>query len=268
LTTGAAGQIVHRLVNRDWLGMKPTMPTSTKIKTWPSRRHGGLASSIAALALAFGAIGAAHAQAANAYPSMAPAEQYRMSQADEVVLARSAAPAAIADKAEVMTLGAHGYETAAKGENGFVCMVQRAWAGGFDDADFWNPKPRSPICFNAAAVRSVLPEYLERTQWVLAGVPKAELIARTKAEIANRKIPTPDVGAMSYMMSKDGMLNDGAGHWHPHLMFYLPKVAPAVWGAGVSGAPVLADDSGLEPVTVFFIPVPKWSDGTMAMAGM
>ncbi|HEY0799294.1 MAG TPA: hypothetical protein VGD54_00510 [Steroidobacteraceae bacterium] len=31
--------------------------------------------------------------------------------------------------------------------------VQRSWIAGTDDPDFWNPKLRAPICFNAPAVR-------------------------------------------------------------------------------------------------------------------
>ena len=60
------------------------------------------------------------------YPAMAPVGQYMMSSAaDEVALARSAAPPSIADEAEVLTLGSHGYETAAQGKNGSF-----AWFGG------------------------------------------------------------------------------------------------------------------------------------------
>ena len=59
----------------------------------------------------------------------------------EIELARSAAPASIWLRyAEVMVLGRHAYETAFKGKNGFVCMVQRSWTAGSDDPDFWNPK--------------------------------------------------------------------------------------------------------------------------------
>src|SRR6478672_1086103 len=127
-----------------------------------------LTRSIHALAFLVASAGRAHAQ--SPYPTMAPIEQYRMaSQADEVALARSAAPAAISDDAEVLVLASRGYETAAKGKNGFVCIVERAWANEYDDADFWNPKIRGPICFNAAAARSVLPGYLRRTEWALAG---------------------------------------------------------------------------------------------------
>jgi hypothetical protein len=80
----------------------------------------------------------------------------------EITLARSAAPESISRDAEVMLLGRHGYETALKGKNGFLCMVQRSWAAGIDDPDFWNPKLRAPICFNAPAARSYLPLLIKR----------------------------------------------------------------------------------------------------------
>jgi hypothetical protein len=41
----------------------------------------------------------------------------------EIALARSAAPASISDAAEVMALRRDGYAAAAKGSNGFVCIV-------------------------------------------------------------------------------------------------------------------------------------------------
>ena len=221
----------------------------------------------AVVAVASGLMGAAAARAAEtAYPAMPPIAQYReASQAAEIALARSAAPPAISADATVMTLGDHGYETAVKGKNGFVCIVQRAWADGFDDPEFWNPKPRDPLCFNAAAARSVLPTYLKRTEWVLAGVSKDEIAKRTKAAIASKVIPQPETGAMTYMMSKGGYLNDGAGHWHPHVMFYLPLTEAAAWGANVKGGPVIGGGGGDEPGTVFFVLVPTWSDGTPAM---
>jgi hypothetical protein len=227
----------------------------------------GFAAGLAAVALALGGASPADAQSAKAaYPAMAPIAQYQApSQAAEIALARSAAPPAISADATVMILGAHGYETAVKGKNGFVCIVQRAWADGFEDPEFWNPKPRDPLCLNAAAARSVLPTYLKRTEWVLAGVPKAEIVKRTKAAIADKTIPQPETGAMTYMMSKDGYLNDGAGHWHPHVMFYLPVTEAAAWGANVKGGPVMGGGAGDEPGTVFFVLVPTWSDGTPAM---
>jgi len=224
------------------------------------------------LALAFCLGGAAWADTAPApspYPVMAPIAQYQIaSQADEIALARSAAPPSISNDAEVLTLGAHGYETAVKGKNGFVCIVERLWAAGIDDPEFWNPKGRAPICFNPASTRSVLPTYLERTKWVLAGASRAQILQRTKAAIAAGRIKPPETGSMCFMMSKNGYLNDGAhGPWHSHVMFFLPRDAggAAAWGAGQAGVPVMGGvPDGIDPAVVYFVLVAKWSDGTPA----
>jgi hypothetical protein len=205
----------------------------------------------------------AASSSAQVYPNMAPIDQYRVATpSEEVLLARSAAPPSVSDHADVLVLGEHGYTLAEKGSNGFVCVVERSWASDFDSAEFWNPKMRGPICFNQPAVRSVLPTYLKRTEWVLAGVSKADLIDRTKSAIASNEIGPPEIGSMCFMMSKRGYLNDGDGHWHPHLMFFLPRTKPADWGANLPGSPLFALDGALEPVTIFLSPVRKWSDGT------
>jgi hypothetical protein len=207
---------------------------------------------------------------AASYPAMAPLARYLdASTADEISLARSAAPASISGNADVMTLGSRGYVTAVKGNSGFVCVVERSWAAGLADPEFWNPNMRAPTCYNRAAARTVLPRYLERTEWVLNGVSKLEMSARTRAEISANKLMLPEAGAMAYMMSKQGHLNDKAGPWHPHVMFYLANTEAAAWGANLPGAPIFADGSTIfadkgtpEPVIVFFVPVSKWSDDT------
>jgi hypothetical protein len=198
-----------------------------------------------------------------AYPARAPIERYRIaSPSEEIALARSAAPASISKDANIMVLGNSGYETAVKGDNGFVCLVERSWAAGFDDAEFWNARLRSPICFTPAAVRSVLPALLERTEWVLAGIPKPEMLNRSNASAAANKVPEP--GSIGYMMARQGYLSDAGGHWHPHLMFFEPRIAAAALGANRPGSPVLAVDGGQEPLTVLIVPVVAWSDGTSA----
>src|SRR5260370_32981367 len=68
-----------------------------------------------------------------AYPTMAPLDQYLIADRDgEIALARSAAPESISRDAEVLVLGRHGYESAVKGKNGFVCVVERGWMAPFD----------------------------------------------------------------------------------------------------------------------------------------
>ena len=54
------------------------------------------------------------------YPSMAPVNQYLISDRNaEIAMARSAAPDAISRDAKVLVLGSHGYETAVEGKNSF-----------------------------------------------------------------------------------------------------------------------------------------------------
>jgi hypothetical protein len=72
----------------------------------------------------------------------------------------------------------------------------------------------------------------------------------------------PEIGAMSYMMSKQQYLQDSGKEWHPHVMFFSPKIDPALWGANADASPVLGTTS--DRITIFFIPVRKWSDGTLA----
>ena len=200
-----------------------------------------------------------------AYPSMAPFEQYLMAERNaEIALARSAAPESISRDAEVLVLDRHGYETAVKGKNGFVCIVQRSWTAGIDDPDFWNPKLRAPICYNAPAVRSYLPRIIKKTELILAGRTKAQMFDAIAAAIDKRELPGPETGAMCYMLSKQGYLSDRGGHWRPHLMFFLPQTDPLAWGAGLPGSPVIAFNDAVEHLTVFLVPVGQWSDGTAA----
>jgi hypothetical protein len=202
------------------------------------------------------------------YPNMAPIKQYLpASRAAEIALARSAGPAALSDKAEILVLGVHGYETAVQGSNGFVCFVERSWANDFDAPEFWNPKIHTPQCWNAAAASSVLPDYLKRTEWVLAGASKEEMLARTKAALAAQEIGSPAPGSMAYMLSKDQYIHDprpGAEPcWYPHVMFFVPTTEDSKWGANIRGGPIFSTTSDVEPITTFFLVAPKWSDGSL-----
>jgi hypothetical protein len=203
---------------------------------------------------------------ARLYERMARLDEYLMSDSNaEIMLARSAAPAAISDRATLLTLKPHGYETAVNGTNGFTCLVERSWMSPFDNPEFWNPKIRGPVCYNPAASKSILAYTLRRTKLVLAGHSKAQMLDEIRAAAARKELPWPEPGAMSFMMSKDGYLSDGDGHWHSHLMFHVPKTEGASWGANLPGSPVVLDDREVpEPETIFLVPVAHWSDGTAA----
>ncbi|MFZ0293735.1 MAG: hypothetical protein WAL52_09040 [Candidatus Sulfotelmatobacter sp.] len=193
---------------------------------------------------------------------MAPIDQYLMTdQGAEIALARSAAPESIARDAEVLVLGRHGFETAVKGKNGFVCIVGRSFTSA-PDAEFWNSKVRVPMCVNAAAARSYLVRLTKETEWGLAGHTPARMNEAITAAIAKKELPAMESGAMCYMLSKQGYGGDTTPHWPPHLMFFYSDTNLATWGANLPGSPVVGLSDPVEHLTQFVIPVQKWSDGT------
>jgi hypothetical protein len=216
------------------------------------------------LALALGAV-SMQALPKTSYPSMAVLDQYLMPDRNaEIALARSAAPDSISRDAKVLVLGPHGYETAAEGMNGFVCLVERGWMAPFDNPEFWNPKIRGPICFNLPAVHSVLPMTYKRTEMVLAGQSKAQIEEGIKI-FAKKELPALEPGAFTYMMSKEAYLTDSDGHNMAHLMFYTPIMAGTVWGADLPHSPVMLNTQFVpEGIDVFMVLTGMWSDGTLA----
>lgn len=211
-------------------------------------------------------LGVAPAAGAQPYPAMAPLNQYLMPQDAEIALARSAAPASISGKAEVMVLGREGYTTVVKGTNDFLCIVERSWGASSDNPEFWNPKIRGPICFNPAAAQSFAPIYLMKTKLVLAGKSKAEIVRATEAAFDSRQLPALAPGAMCFMLSKQQYLTDQGRNWHPHLMFFVAGNAAASWGADLPGSPVIAAKDPEERATILMVWVSRWSDGTAGPA--
>ena len=208
------------------------------------------------------------------YPSMAPIGQYLMDRDAEIALARSAAPESVSKDATVLVLGPHGYETAVKGTNGFVCLVARGLVGAADFPEYWSPKIRGAECLNPQAARSILPYHEMRTSLVLAGDSTDQIIAKIQAALRQGSIPALEPGAMSYMMGKGSYLTDAGNHNGPHVMFYVPVAHEADWGANLPGSPVGAgafwfvSDSmsqkykDLPTIRVYVVSVANWSDGT------
>jgi hypothetical protein len=224
-----------------------------------------VALSAVAMLVTLSAARPAQGQKANAlYATMAPIDQYLMADRDaEIALARTAAPKSVSDGAEVLVLGRDGYTTAVKGDNGFVCLVERAFAASTSFNEFWNPKNRSPICLNAVAARSHVPLQQFKAKLVMAGKSKAEIAKAVTAAFDSGELPMPEPGGMCYMMSKQQYLNDGAKNWHPHLMWFVPGDAGKSWGADPD-SPVIAANDPEERMTIMMVIVDHWSDGTPA----
>jgi hypothetical protein len=195
----------------------------------------------------------------------APLDQYLIpSKASEIELARSAAPASISDGAEVLVLTKDGYVSAVKGGNGFVCLVERAWAKSTDDAKFWNPKVSAPHCLNAPAAKTYLPIVLLKTKLVLAGNSRSEIAQALKLAMERKELPALEPNAMCYMMSKHQYLSDDDTHWHPHMMWFVPGDAAKSWQANRAGVPAMAGYVPEDRMTVFLLTVDHWSDGAPA----
>jgi len=213
---------------------------------------------------------------ATSYLKMAPIDKYLMDRDTEIALARSAAPDAISHDASVVVLTRHGYETAVEGKNGWVCWVARGWMAMFDHPEFWSPKVRAAECLNPPGTLSVLPYAYKRTELILAGHSKQEVIAALKAAIDKKELPALEAGAVSYMMSKSSYLTDSGGHNMPHVMFFESAKNDAASSVDVANSPVMGVNywylsadaypqlKSFPPLSVFLVGVDKWSDGTPA----
>src|SRR6266702_5283619 len=211
------------------------------------------------------ALGAARMRAQE--EKYSPLSEYLMSQDDEVALAKSAAPQTISDHATIRVFTLSGYQIVHEGDNGFVCMVMR----GFTGAPTFTPlqvrifvnydaKTRAPICLNPAAVRTVLPYYELRTKLGLEGKTAEQIAEGVEAAYAKDEIPKRPEVCFAYMWSADQVLGP-AGHWHPHIMVYLPGYE-SLLGTKHPQTPLpsIGDDEGT-PFAVGVIPV----DDTLAI---
>ncbi len=190
-----------------------------------------------------------------------PLSAYMMPHDDEIALAKSAAPAAISDRATIEVLTENGFEVAHQGDGGFVCFVMRGFTGAptFTPAQFrlmvYDPKTLAPICLNPQAVKEVLPYYELRTKLGIQG-KSPEQIARAVQEAYDKgEIPKRDQVSFGYMWSADQVLGP-AGHWHPHVMVFAPNYENPMIGGNEMGShlPAVSDDAGT-PFAVIVIPV-------------
>jgi len=192
------------------------------------------------------------------YPSI---QEYLMPQASEIALAKSAAPVYVSDHATIKVFTASGFQTAHEGDNGFVCVVMRGFTGAptytpvqVRDYINYDAKTRAPICLDPLAARTVLPYYELRTKLGLE-VKTAEQIAEgIQAAYAKGEIPKRPEVCFAYMWSADQVLGP-AGHWHPHIMVYLPGYETLLGTKHPeSPLPSIGDDEGT-PFAVGVIPV-------------
>jgi hypothetical protein len=197
------------------------------------------------------------AQGQTQYP---PLSEYMMPQDAEIALARSAAPANVSDRATIKILNESGFEVAIEGNNGFVCMVMRAWSAptytpaAFLDFVYYAPL-RAPICFNPVAAETMMLYYELRTELGLQGKNPDEIADGIEAAYAKGELPRIETVSFAYMWSADQDLGPGIGHWHPHMMVFTPYYENSMLGGNEFGGtlPFVSDDAGT-PFAVTVIP--------------
>jgi len=202
-------------------------------------------------------------------PTYPPIDQYLMPQAEEISLAKTAAPANISERATIKVLTRSGFEVAQQGDNGSVCMVMRGFsAPTYSPAQFRNlvydATVRAPICFTPAAARTAMPYYELRTKMALQGKNPDEIAAGVEAAYAKGDLPRRDEVTFAYMWSANQNLASGVGHWHPHVMIFAPYYDNAMVGGNPFGSPLpqLTDDART-PFAVVVIPI----DDKLALGG-
>ena len=191
-------------------------------------------------------------------------EQYLMDREAEIVMARSAVPSSISTEAEVLVLGRKGYETAVKGKNGFVCIVERSWMSPFDDPKFFNPNQSPTLCLNPPAARIYLRPTLKATALALSGIPKAQMFRILKAAYENKDLPLPGPGSMYFIMSKQQYFGRKDGNADLHTMFWFPQEDHVSWRTGLPGSSIYIHHNSPDLILTFVISVSLWSDGTSA----
>jgi hypothetical protein len=159
----------------------------------------------------------------------------RLPLAEEIALARSAAPAAVSAEATVLVLeeGAERWVMAEEGASGATCYVSRTWPGSLE-----------PHCFDAEGSKTILPIHLRTLELGHAGASREEIEREIEEGVAAGRFRYPSRPAMSWMLSSAQKLvsDDGqpAGAWKPHLMIYWPGLTKADLG-GTGESPLIGD---------------------------
>lgn len=181
---------------------------------------------LTALALLVGAPSVLAAQSSDAGSA---ARAPLLPRAQEIALARSAAPAEVSADATLLVLErGTGFVVAEEGTNGVTCMVDRSW-----------PRALEPQCFDPEAARSILPVRLRQMELRERGRTKTQMQADIAEGFRTGRFTAPTRPAVTWMMSAGQVLynDDGrrVGAWKPHLMIYYPFLRDA--DLGMSGAP-------------------------------
>ena len=177
------------------------------------------------------------------------------SEAEEVALARSAAPAVISDSADVLVLRDTGYAKVRSGTTGAACLVSRPRTGS-----------AVPVCYDPRAARAVLPAELMAHRLRAGGLSPEAADSAVERALQDGRLGPPPSGALAWMMSPAQRFVTPAGAaigaWRPHVMVYLPSARPdSVGFAAVGGGEMFLDKAG-EGLAHVVVVTAGWADGS------
>lgn len=175
-----------------------------------------------------------------------------LSEAREIAMARSAAPAAVADGAAVWVLRDGTYEVAVEGTNDNACMVSRTW-----------PTSVEPICYDPEGARTLLAIEIRLVEARIAGGDRDAAWEAVHAAIDAGELPLPERPAMTYMLSSAQRLiaddRREVGAWRPHFMLYIPYLRPEDVGLFGESSEVFVAHAG-EPLAHLITVAPDFID--------
>jgi hypothetical protein len=171
------------------------------------------------------------------------------SQEQEIALATSAAPPAVAARAGVYVLEKNGYVKARESQNGFVCIVEHRI-----------PNAVEPQCLDPEGVKTFLPRILMVGAMRAQGRPEPEIREAVRKGFAEGRFVAPRRPGVDYMLSTHNVVTIDeekgvAVPFPPHLMFYAPGMTNADVGSdGTPASPVFVVDEK-SPHALMIVPV-------------
>ncbi|MGE0438916.1 MAG: hypothetical protein AB7S39_00400 [Gemmatimonadales bacterium] len=161
-----------------------------------------------------------------AAPAVAQGPGYpALGREEELRLAISAGPPAVAERADVYLMTRDGFERVIEGDNGWACIVVRSAA---------QRENLAPHCLNPDAAKTVLRAFLVEGRLQAAGWDAARIGTELKRQFTAGELPLPSGPAHAYMLSKGQRVGPRNTNFRPHFMLYVPYATNAAIGGDLS----------------------------------
>jgi hypothetical protein len=187
-----------------------------------------------------------------------PVPPVELSRADQIRIAKSAAPEDLSKNAKVWVLENGHYIVAVQGTSGMGCTIIRT-----------RPNELTPQCGDAEADATILTIYRFWTEQRLAGKTQDEIKAEVKSRLTSGQLRAPQHPALIYMTSSVQVISDPNGenrtHFIPHLMIFYPnmqKKAMEIPESNSMDVPILADEDS--PMSQLVVVLRDWTEPARA----